>query len=238
MPGNRKNDSAFDRPASGGSAQAHAPRTSPSPPYSPLPSPQDQLRTALALGADRAIHVPLGASDADPAPSPAAVASILAAIVGKEAQAQAAPSLVLLGKQAIDDDASAVGPLLAAALGWPQATFASSIVLEEGGASVTVTREVDGGLRTVRAPLPIVVTADLRLNTPRFASLPAIMKAKKRPLESVGLEGLGADVATVLASPQVRTVRVDPPPPRPPGVVVASAAELVERLVKEGRLAT
>jgi electron transfer flavoprotein beta subunit len=146
------------------------------------------------------------------------------------------PSLVLLGKQAIDDDASAVGPLLAAALGWPQATFASNVRVEEGGKEVRVTREVDGGLRTVRSPLPAVVTTDLRLNTPRFASLPAIMKAKKRALESVGVEELGSDVAGVLSSPQVATVRVDPPPPRPPGVTVGSAAELVERLVKEGRL--
>jgi electron transfer flavoprotein beta subunit len=180
------------------------------------------------------VHVPVGTSDADPAPSPRAVAAILAALVQKETPP---PDLLLLGKQAIDDDASCVGPLVAAALGWPQATFASKVVVDAGGRTVTVTREVDGGLRTVRAPLPAVVTADLRLNTPRFPSLPAIMKAKKRPVESVGVGELGEGVQAVLASPQVRTVRVEPPPPRPPGVKVGSAAELVEKLVKDGRLA-
>jgi len=196
--------------------------------------PQDQLRTALALGADRAIHVPVGGSDTDPAPSPRAVAAVLAGLVRKS-QAEAPFSLVLLGKQAIDDDASAVGPLLAAALGWPQATFASAVSVKDGEARVT--REVDGGLRTVVARLPAVVTADLRLNTPRFASLPAIMKAKKRPVEAVGPSELGPEVAAAVGGPpQVRTLRVDPPPPRPPGVMVASAAELVERLVKDGRL--
>lgn len=168
------------------------------------------------------------------------MAAILAAIVGREGTAAGAgglpPSLLLLGKQAIDDDASAVGPLLAASLGWPQATFASRLALDAGAGAITVTREVDGGLRTVRARLPAVVTADLRLNTPRFPALPAIMKAKKRPIESVAVAELGPAVADALAAPQVTTVRVDPPPPRPPGVLVSSAAELVERLVKDGRL--
>ena len=206
----------------------------PRPPFRP-PRSQDQLRTALALGADRAIHVSLGASDADPAPTPRAVAAVLAALIAREAPP---PALVLLGKQAIDDDASAVGPLVAAALGWPQATFASKVVVGGDGASVTVTREVDGGLATVRASLPAVVTADLRLNTPRFPALPAIMKAKKRPVESVDPADLGPAVAEAVAgAPQVVTVRVEPPPPRPPGIKVGSAAELVDRLVKDGRLA-
>ena len=206
----------------------------PRPPFRP-PRSQDQLRTALALGADRAIHVSLGASDADPAPTPRAVAAVLAALIAREAPP---PALVLLGKQAIDDDASAVGPLVAAALGWPQANFASKVVVGGDGASVTVTREVDGGLATVRASLPAVVTADLRLNTPRFPALPAIMKAKKRPVESVDPADLGPAVAEAVAgAPQVVTVRVEPPPPRPPGIKVGSAAELVDRLVKDGRLA-
>jgi electron transfer flavoprotein beta subunit len=196
---------------------------------------QDQLRTALALGADRAIHVPLGTSDADPAPTPGAVAAILAALIQREEGPH--PGLVLFGKQAIDDDASAVGPLVAAALGWPQATFASRVVVGGDGRGVTVTREVDGGLQTVWAPLPAVVTADLRLNTPRFPSLPAIMKAKKRAIESVGVGELGPGVAAAVSgAPQVVTVRVDPPPPRPPGVMVGSAGELVAALVKAGRL--
>lgn len=152
------------------------------------------------------------------------MAAALARVVADEG-----PRLVLLGKQAIDDDANATGQMLAGMLAWPQATFASRIVVEEGKA--TVTREVDGGLRTLSLTLPAVVTADLRLNTPRYASLPAVMKAKKAAVPVTEIGALGAAVA-----PQTRVVKLAPPPGRKAGVKVESAAELVDKLKNEAKV--
>jgi electron transfer flavoprotein beta subunit len=180
---------------------------------------QETLRTALALGADRAILVE---STADL--QPLAVAKLIAAIAKKES-----PQLVLLGKQAIDDDANQVGQMVAALLDWPQATFASKLDIADGKASVK--REVDGGLETVEIGLPAVVTTDLRLNEPRYATLPNIMKAKKKPLETVTPESLGVDVA-----PRLATVKVEEPAKRVGGGKVASVAELVDKLRNEAKV--
>src|SRR5512134_2846441 len=174
---------------------------------------QETLRTALAMGADRAILV-----KNDEYVEPLAVAKILKGVVEAEK-----PDIVILGKQAIDDDCNQTGQMLAALLGWPQGTFASRVVLEEG--RVTVTREVDGGLETVKLMLPAVVTTDLRLNEPRYPSLPNIMKAKKKPLDVRKPEDLGVDVA-----PRLKVLKTAEPAPRKGGVKVASAAELVARL--------
>jgi electron transfer flavoprotein beta subunit len=180
---------------------------------------QETLRTALALGADRAILVE---SSVDL--QPLAVAKLVAAIAKKES-----PQLVLLGKQAIDDDANQVGQMVAALLDWPQATFASKVDIADGKASVK--REVDGGLETVEIGLPAVVTTDLRLNEPRYATLPNIMKAKKKPLETVTPEGLGVDV-----TPRLATVKVEEPAKRVGGGKVASVAELVDKLRNEAKV--
>ena len=180
---------------------------------------QDVLRTALAVGADRGILVRTGAEL-----QPLAVAKLLAAIVRREI-----PRLVILGKQAIDDDCNQTGQMLAALLGWPQATFASSVRIEGDG--VTVTRDVDGGIDAVQLALPAVVTADLRLNEPRFVSLPNLMKARKKPLDVIPAETLGADLA-----PRWTTLTVTPPPQRPSGVRVRDAAELVHRLRHEANV--
>jgi electron transfer flavoprotein beta subunit len=180
---------------------------------------QETLRTALALGADRAILVE---TDADL--QPLAVAKLLKAIVGKES-----PQLVLMGKQAIDDDNNQTGQMLAAFLGWPQATFASKVKLEGGGAQVT--REVDGGLETVAVKLPAVVTTDLRLNEPRYVTLPNIMKAKKKPLETLKPEALGVDV-----TPRIATLKVEEPAKRKAGVKVADAKALIEKLKNEAKV--
>jgi electron transfer flavoprotein beta subunit len=180
---------------------------------------QETLRTALALGADRAILVE---TDADL--QPLAVAKLLKAIVGKES-----PQLVLMGKQAIDDDNNQTGQMLAALLGWPQATFASKVKLEGGGAQVT--REVDGGLETVAVKLPAVVTTDLRLNEPRYVTLPNIMKAKKKPLETLKPEALGVDV-----TPRIATLKVEEPAKRKAGVKVADAKALIEKLKNEAKV--
>ena len=177
---------------------------------------QETLRTALATGADRAILV-----DTDVELQPLAVAKLLKALVDKEQ-----PQLVLLGKQAIDDDSNQVGQMLAALLGWPQATFASKVSVEAGKA--TVTREIDGGLQTIEIELPAVITADLRLNEPRFASLPNIMKARKKPLEVKPLADLNVDTA-----PRLSVVKVAEPEGRKAGVMVESAAELVAKLHTE-----
>jgi electron transfer flavoprotein beta subunit len=174
---------------------------------------QETLRTALAIGADRALWIE---TEADI--QPLAAAKLLRALAEREK-----PDLILLGKQAIDDDANQTGQMLAGLLGWPQATFASKLEIADGRA--TVTREVDGGLETVAVILPAVVTADLRLNTPRFATLPNIMKAKKKTIETATPADLGVDPA-----PRLATVKVMEPPGRQGGVIVASAAELVERL--------
>jgi electron transfer flavoprotein beta subunit len=180
---------------------------------------QDVLRTALAAGADRAILV-----RTDAALQPLAVARLLAAIARREV-----PQLVILGKQAIDDDCNQTGQMLAAMLGWPQATFASAVRVE--GDRLTVARDVDGGIETVQLALPAVVTADLRLNEPRFVSLPNLMKSKKKRLDVVPAETLGADL-----SPRWRTLAVDPPPQRRAGVRVQDAAELVHRLRHEANV--
>jgi electron transfer flavoprotein beta subunit len=174
---------------------------------------QETLRTAMATGADRAVLVETGVEL-----QPLAVAKLLKALVDKEQ-----PQLVMLGKQAIDDDSNQVGQMLAALLGWPQATFASKV--EVAGGKAVVTREIDGGLETIEVDLPAVITADLRLNTPRYATLPNIMKAKKKPLDVVTPEALGVDVA-----PRLATLKVAEPPKREPGVRVADAAELVAKL--------
>ncbi|WP_342627426.1 electron transfer flavoprotein subunit beta/FixA family protein [Nguyenibacter vanlangensis] len=180
---------------------------------------QDTLRTALAMGADRAILVLT-----DVAVEPLGVAKLLKALVAKES-----PELVILGKQAIDDDMNATGQMLAGLLGWPQGTFASRIEIADGRAAVT--REIDGGLETLSLALPAIVTADLRLNEPRYASLPNIMKARKKPLETLVPGDLGVDV-----TPRLATLSVAEPPPRKEGIKVASAAELVARLRNEAKV--
>ena len=180
---------------------------------------QETLRTALAIGADRAILVQ---SEAEL--QPLAVAKLLAAVVKRES-----PGLVILGKQAIDDDANQVGQMLAALLDWPQATFASKVEIAEGKA--TVKREVDGGLETVEMSLPAVITTDLRLNEPRYATLPNIMKAKKKPLDTLDPAGLGVDV-----TPRLATLEVVEPPKRKGGGRVADVAELVSKLRNEAKV--
>ncbi|MBL8385216.1 MAG: electron transfer flavoprotein subunit beta/FixA family protein [Burkholderiales bacterium] len=180
---------------------------------------QETLRTGLAIGADRAILV-----ETDVDLQPLAVAKLLAAVARKEG-----PSLMILGKQAIDDDSNQTGQMVAALLGWPQATFASKVVIADGKA--TVTREVDGGLETVRINLPAVVTTDLRLNEPRYVTLPNIMKAKKKPLENVKPADLGVDVA-----PRLKTLKVTEPPKRSAGIKVPDVATLVAKLKNEAKV--
>jgi electron transfer flavoprotein beta subunit len=180
---------------------------------------QEQIRTALALGADRGILV-----ETDVEMQPLAIAKLLKAVVDKEE-----PSMVILGKQAIDGDNNQTGQMLAALTGMSQGTFASEIVVE--GDSVTVTREVDSGLQVVKLTLPAVVTTDLRLNEPRYASLPNIMKAKKKPLDTMTPEELGVDV-----TPRVTTIKVEPPAERQAGVKVADVAELVDKLKNEAKV--
>jgi electron transfer flavoprotein beta subunit len=178
---------------------------------------QETLRTALAMGADRAILVQTP-DDVGSEVEPLAVAKILARIASDEQ-----PGMVILGKQAIDDDSNQTGQMLAALLGWPQGTFASKV--EAGGEKLTVTREVDGGLETVELKLPAVVTTDLRLNEPRYASLPNIMKAKSKPLATKSPDELGVDITR-----RLETLKVAEPPKRQAGIKVGSVDELVERL--------
>ena len=180
---------------------------------------QETLRTAMAIGADRAILVE---TDADL--QPLAVAKLLKALADKEQ-----PRLVILGKQAIDDDANQTGQMVAALLGWPQATFASKVVIADGKAQVT--REVDGGLETLKLNMRAVVTTDLRLNEPRYVTLPNIMKAKKKPLEVVKPADLGVDV-----TPRLTTLKVVEPPKRQAGIKVADVAELVAKLKNEAKV--
>ncbi len=180
---------------------------------------QETIRTALAMGADRGILV-----EADGTVEPLAVAKILKELAKKEGV-----ELVLLGKQAIDDDMNATGQMLAALLGWPQGTFASKIEIADG--SATVTREVDGGLQTVKLKLPAVVTADLRLNEPRYASLPNIMKARKKPIETVKPADLNVDV-----TPRLTVINVSEPPTRKAGVKVPDVATLVDKLRNEAKV--
>ncbi len=176
----------------------------------------ETIRTALAMGADRGIHV-----RCDDALEPLAVAKILKAIVDRES-----PDIVIAGKQAIDDDCNQTGQMLAGLLGWPQGTFVSK--LEIGDGEVQVTREVDGGLETLALDLPCVVTTDLRLNEPRYASLPNIMRAKKKPIDAVTPEELGVDI-----TPRLTTLKIEEPTKREAGVKLESAAELVDRLANE-----
>ena len=180
---------------------------------------QETLRAAMAMGADRGILV-----QTDVELQPLAVAKLLKAVVEKEQ-----PGLVIAGKQAIDDDANQTGQMLAALLGWPQATFASKVVVSDG--KLTVTREVDGGLETLELPLPAVITTDLRLNEPRFATLPNIMKAKKKPIDTLTPEALGVDV-----TPRLATLKVEEPPKRKAGVMVGSVDELIEKLRNEAKV--
>ena len=180
---------------------------------------QETLRTAMAIGADRAILV-----ETDAELQPLAVAKLLKALVDKEQ-----PGLVILGKQAIDDDCNQTGQMLAALADLPQATFASKVEVADGAA--TVTREVDGGLETLSLSLPAVVTTDLRLNEPRYVTLPNIMKAKKKPLETVKPADLGVDVA-----PRIKTLKVSEPPQRGAGVKVADVAALVSKLKNEAKV--
>ena len=180
---------------------------------------QETLRTGMAIGADRAILVePAGDTE------PLGVAKVLKALADKEQ-----PQLIILGKQAIDDDSNQTGQMLAALLGWPQATFASKVVLEDG--KVTVTREVDGGLETLALTLPAIVTTDLRLNEPRYVTLPNIMKAKKKPLDVTKPEDLGVDV-----TPRLKTVKVAEPAKRSAGITVPDVATLVAKLRTEAKV--
>jgi electron transfer flavoprotein beta subunit len=180
---------------------------------------QEQIRTALAMGADRGILVKV---DGDV--EPLAVAKILKAICEAEK-----PGLVILGKQAIDDDSNQTGQMLAALLGWPQATFAHTLELGDGSAKVE--REIDGGLQTVEIKLPAIVTTDLRLNEPRYASLPNIMKAKKKPIDEKTAADYGVDV-----TPRLKVLKVSEPPKRQAGIKVKTAAELVDKLKEVGAI--
>ncbi len=177
------------------------------------------IRSGLAMGADRAIRI-----DADNDVEPLAIAKILKHVVEKEEA-----GLVITGKQSIDGDNNQTGQMLSALLGWPQATFASEVTLE--GDSAKVTREIDGGLETVSIPMPAVVTTDLRLNEPRYPTLPNIMKAKKKPLDVIALADTGVDTAK-----RVNTLNVSPPAERSAGVMVGSVAELVEKLKNEAKV--
>ncbi len=180
---------------------------------------QETIRTALAMGADRGVHV-----KTDQELQPLAVAKLLKALVEKES-----PDLVILGKQAIDDDSNQTGQMLAALLDWPQGTFASGIELSDGKAKVI--REVDGGLETIEINTPAVISTDLRLNEPRYASLPNIMKAKKKPIDEMSPEDLGVDIG-----PRLTTLKVEEPPKREAGVMVESVAELVDKLKNEAKV--
>lgn len=182
-------------------------------------STQESLRAALALGADRAIHVETSLET-----QPLGVAKVLTALVKREN-----PQLVILGKQAIDDDFNQTGQMLSALLGWPQGTFVSSLKVE--GEEIQVVREVDGGLETLKMPLPAVVTTDLRLNQPRYASLPNIMKAKQKPMDVLTPEDLGVDL-----TPRLETLNVSEPPPRKPGIKVDGVDALIDKLHNEARV--
>ena len=180
---------------------------------------QETIRTGLAMGADRGIHVKVS-HDIEPL----SVAKILEKIVEKEQ-----PKLILMGKQAIDDDSNQTGQMLSAKLGWSQGTFASKIELENDVAIIT--REIDEGLETIKTPLPVVVTCDLRLNEPRYASLPNIMKAKKKPIDTFASEELGVDV-----TPRMKQLKVAEPPNREKGILVKDVAELVQKLKHEAKV--
>jgi electron transfer flavoprotein beta subunit len=184
-----------------------------------VPQCQETIRTALAMGADRGVLV-----ETEEDAEPLTVAKILKAVIEKEG-----PEIVILGKQAIDDDSNQTGQMLSALLGWSQATFASNIELGDGSADIT--REVDGGLETIKVKLPVVVTTDLRLNEPRYASLPNIMKAKKKPIDKMSPADLGVDM-----TPRLKTLSVVEPTKREGGVKVESVEELVEKLRNEAKV--
>ncbi|MGZ8197623.1 MAG: electron transfer flavoprotein subunit beta/FixA family protein [Burkholderiales bacterium] len=184
-----------------------------------VPQCQETLRTAMAMGADRGILVETTAEV-----QPLAVAKVLKALIEKEK-----PKLVIMGKQAIDDDSNQSGQMLAALMNWPQATFVSNIAVS--GETADVTREIDGGLEKLTVKLPAVVTTDLRLNEPRYVTLPNIMKAKKKPLEVLKPEALGVDI-----TPRLKTLKVEEPPKRSAGVKVADVKELVAKLKNEARV--
>ncbi len=184
-----------------------------------IPACAETIRTALAMGADRGILV-----ETDVELQPLAVAKLLKALADREQ-----PGLIIMGKQAIDDDMNATGQMLAALLGWPQGTFASRVTIE--GDKLVVTREIDGGLETLELNMPCIITTDLRLNEPRYASLPNIMKARKKPIETIKPADLGVDPA-----PRLRLVKVAEPPRRVAGVKVASVAELVQKLRTEAKV--
>jgi len=180
---------------------------------------QETIRTALAMGCDRGVHV-----ETDAELQPLAVAKLLKGIVDKEN-----PDLIIVGKQAIDDDSSQTGQMLSALLGWSQGTFASK--LELAGSSANVTREVDGGLETIKINMPCVITTDLRLNVPRYASLPNIMKAKKKQIDVFSPDDLGVDV-----TPRLETLKITEPPKREAGAILENAAELVDKLKNEAKV--
>ncbi|GJE97681.1 electron transfer flavoprotein beta subunit [Phanerochaete sordida] len=184
----------------------------------------DTLRTGLAMGADSAIHVEI--PDSAPPPEPLGVAKALRAIIEKQKDGV---DLVILGKQAIDDDAGQTGQMLAGLLDWPQATFASKLVVDPAQKVANITQEIDGGLQEVKCKLPLIVTTDLRLNEPRYASLPNIMKAKKKPIEKLKPTDLGVDLA-----PRLETVKVAEPPKRQGGGKVESVDELIAKLKEAG----
>jgi electron transfer flavoprotein beta subunit len=180
---------------------------------------QETVRKALAVGADRGIHV-----KADGALEPLAVSKLLQKVVEKEK-----PDLVFMGKQAIDDDCNQTGQMLSALLNWPQATFASKIDVKDG--KLEIVREIDEGLETIEVNIPAIVTCDLRLNEPRYASLPNIMKAKKKPVDQLNASDLGVDI-----SPRVKQIKVEEPPKRKVGIKVANVAELVQKLKNEAKV--
>ncbi|MFT5482942.1 MAG: electron transfer flavoprotein beta subunit [Halieaceae bacterium] len=180
---------------------------------------QEQIRTSLALGADRGIHI-----ETDAILQPLAIAKLLKAVLDKES-----PDLVILGKQSIDSDNNQTGQMLAALAGLPQGTFASEVVIEDGYAHVT--REIDGGMQTVKLSMPAIVTTDLRLNEPRYASLPNIMKAKKKQMDVMTPEELGVDI-----TPRLTTVKVEPPAERKAGIIVESVEQLVDKLRNEAKV--
>ncbi|KAJ3522729.1 hypothetical protein NM688_g8834 [Phlebia brevispora] len=188
---------------------------------------QETLRTALAMGADSGIHVEI--PDSAPPPEPLGVAKVLRAVIEKQKEKKEDVGLIILGKQAIDDDASQTGQMLAGLLDWPQATFASKLEVDTKANTANVTREIDGGLQEIKCQLPLVVTTDLRLNEPRYASLPNIMKAKKKPIEKLTADALGIDL-----TPRLETLEVSEPPKRVGGTKVENVDELVAKLKEAG----
>ncbi|KLO06959.1 electron transfer flavo protein, beta subunit [Schizopora paradoxa] len=190
----------------------------------------ETLRTALAIGADAAIHVEI--PDSAPSPEPLGVAKAIRAVIERQKE-QGGVDLVIMGKQAIDDDAGQTGQILAGLMDWSQATFASKIVVDAEKKEANVTREIDGGLEELKCRLPLVVTTDLRLNEPRYATLPSIMKAKKKPIEKLTPADLGVDL-----TPRIETIKVTEPPKRVGGTKVANVDELVAKLKEAGVVPT